>query len=119
MTSQLLDQAVQDGDNKNPPDESSLLHSTTNSIDTHASTLPETSGHHKIFHASEKTAQSPIKSYKEETGKQATILQHSQECMFIIASGIFKSKLESSETQAAEGVHEAQGMVHKCVKVTE
>ena len=70
MTSQMLhDQAEEDGDNKNPLDDSSLLQSTTNSVDTHTNTQLETSAHQKIFHASEKTVQNPIKSYEEETGK--------------------------------------------------
>lgn len=70
VTSQMLhDQAEEDGDDKNPLDESSLLQSTTNSVDTHTNTQLETSANQKIFHASEKTVQSPIKSYEEETGK--------------------------------------------------
>lgn len=74
VTSQMLhDQTEEDGDNRNPLDESSLLQSTTNSIDTHTNTLLESSGHQKVFHASEKTVQSPIKSYKEETGKQKAV----------------------------------------------
>ena len=69
VTSQMLhDQAEEDGDNKNPLDESSLLQSTTNSVDTHTNIQLETSANQKIFHASE-TVQSPIKSYEEETGK--------------------------------------------------
>lgn len=71
VTSQVLhDQAEEDGNNKSPPDEGSLMQSTTltNSTDMHTNTLPDTSPHQKIFHASEKT-QSPVKSY-EETGKQ-------------------------------------------------
>ena len=74
MTSQLLhDQVEEDGDNKSPLEESPLLQYRTNSIDTHVSTLPETSGHQNIFHASERTVQSPIKSYKEETSKYSNV----------------------------------------------
>lgn len=70
VRSQMLhDRVEEDGDNKNPLDDSLLLQSITNSTDTRTSTQPETSGHQRIFHASEKTGQSPIKSYKEETGK--------------------------------------------------
>jgi len=70
-SSQILhDQAEEDDAyNRNPLDESSLLQSTTNSTDIHTSTPPETSAHQKVFHASKKTVQSPVKSYEEETGK--------------------------------------------------
>ena len=70
VTSQLLhDQVEEDGDKKNPLDDSLLQQSLTSSTDTRTNTQPETSGHQRIFHASEKTRQSPIKSYKGETGK--------------------------------------------------
>lgn len=66
----LHDQAEEDGAyNRNPLDESPLLQSMTNNTDIHTSTPPETLAHQKVFHASEKTVQSPVKSYKEETGK--------------------------------------------------
>lgn len=58
-----------DGGHKNPLNESSLLQSTMNSTDMHTNMLTETSTQQKIFHASEQKVQSPIKSYKEETGK--------------------------------------------------
>lgn len=68
----LHDQAEEDGgvDNINPLEDSLLLQSTTtNATDMQTNMSPEASVHQKIFHASEKMVQSPIKSYKEETGE--------------------------------------------------
>lgn len=48
---------------------------------------------------------------KKLVSKNNFEIVHNNNYLYITASGVFKSKLESSEIQAAEDVHEAQGTV--------